>query len=199
MQAKKLMGLVMIVAMMGMLSLPGKALAQARPSSIAVVDVEKVMNALDEMVQRGADMKTQVEQLKQEHADRVNKLKLMKEDLQLLQQGTDAYMQKAEEIQLTGMQLEGWLKIKDSRMNSENILQINSMYRKMIDTIGKIATESGYDMVLFKEKELNIPTNIKPEVISGIISQRKVLWTRNDMDISDQVTQRMNNEWKNRQ
>ena len=82
-------------------------------------------------------------------------------------------------------------------MNSEKVLQTGSMYRKLIDAMGKVATENGYDMVIFKEKE--IPFNkLKPEALSTYIAMRKVLWVRNDLDITDQVVQRMNNEWRNR-
>jgi Skp family chaperone for outer membrane proteins len=191
------MGLVIIVAMMGLLSMPAQVQAQARPSSIAVVDVEKAMNALEEMTQLEADMKTQFEQIKQEHETRRGKLKQMQEDLELLQQGTDAYMQKAEELQLSAMQLDSWWKYKQARMSSERILQIGNMYRKMTDALGKIATESGYDLVLFKEKEATF-NNLKPDALSAYVSLRKVLWVRNDLDITDQVVLRMNNEWKNR-
>lgn len=197
MQAKKLMGLVLVVAMMGISSLPGKAMAQARPTSIAVLDVEKAMNALDERTQVEADMKSDLEQIKQEHESRRQKLIQMQEDFKLLQTGTDAYMAKAEELQLAGMQLDGWFKYKEARMNSEKVLQTGSMYRKLIDAMGKVATENGYDMVIFKEKE--IPFNkLKPEALSTYIAMRKVLWVRNDLDITDQVVQRMNNEWRNR-
>lgn len=197
MQSKKLMGLVMVVAMMGMLTLPGKVQAQSRPSSIAVVDVEKAMNALEEMTQLEADLKSEFEQIKQEHETRRNKLKQMQEDLELLQEGTDAFMQKAEELQLSAMQLDSWWKYKQARMSSERVLQIGNMYRKMLNAIGKIASETGYDMVLFKEKNATFK-NLKPEALSAYVSLRKVLWVRNDLDITDQVVLRMNNEWKNR-
>ncbi len=197
MQVKKLMGLVMVVAMMGMLSMPGKAQAQARPTAIAVIDVEKAMVALEEKTQVEADMKTEFEQIKQDHESRRTKLKQMKEDMDLLQPGTDAYMKKAEEFNLEGMQLEAWYKYKQARMQSESVLQLGNMYRKLIETVGKIAGENGYDMVLFKEKQPNF-NNVKPEALSTIISMRKVLWVRNDLDITDQVVQRMNNEWRNR-
>ena len=197
MQAKKLMSLVMVVAMMGITSLPGQVMAQARPTSIAVLDVEKAMVALEEKTQVEADLKTELEQIKQEHTNRRQKLQLMKDDLDLLQPGTDAYMQKAEELQLSGMQLESWYKYKQARMNAESVLQIGSMYRKLVDTMSKVATESGYDMVIFKEKEPSF-NNIKPEALSTYIAMRKVLWVRSDLDITDQVVQRMNNEWRNR-
>ena len=198
MQRMKLMSLVLILMMLGLMSMPSQARAQqARPTSIAVLDVEKAMNALEEMTQLEADLKTQIEKIKQEHETRRNKLKQMQEDLELLQQGTDAYMQKAEEFQLSAMQLESWLKYKQARMGSERIMQIGNMYRKLTDTIAKIANEAGYDMVLYKEKAPAFG-NLKPDAMRAYISLRKVLWVRQDLDITDQVVLRINNEWKNR-
>ena len=84
-------------------------------------------------------------------------------------------------------------------MGSERVLQVANVYRKLSDTIGKVATEAGYDMVLFKEKTMALPqANMKPDTLSAMLQMRKVIWVRNDLDITDQIVLRMNNEWKNR-
>lgn len=199
MRRTKLMTLVMVCAMAGFMIMPGKVQAQARPTSIAVADVAKIMGALEEMTQMEADAKTQIEQIKIEHESRRKNLKQMQEDLELLQQGTDAFMQKAEDFQLSAMQLDSWFKYKQARMGSERVLQVANIYRKLTATIGKVASEAGYDMVLFKEKTMALPkSNMKPDTLSAMLQMRKVIWVRNDLDITDQIVLRMNNEWKNR-
>ena len=133
----KLTTLVMVLAMAGLMIMPSKAQAQARPTSIAVADVAKIMGALEEMTQLEADAKTQIEQIKIEHETRRKNLQQMQEDLELLQQGTDAFMQKAEELQLSAMQLESWFKYKQARMGSERVLQVANVY--LLPSVGDMA------------------------------------------------------------
>ncbi len=172
-------------------------LVEGAATGVAVVDVEKAMNSLDQMTQIEADIKTQYERIKEEHTSRRNKLKQLQEDLELLQAGTDAFKQKFDEFQLRAIEAEAWWKFKQISLSSERVLQIGNMYHKLLNTIGKVASENSYSMVMFKEKTPSF-RKIKPEALSAIIALRKVLWVSNDLDLTDQVVLRMNNEWKNR-
>ena len=75
-------------------------------------------------------------------------------------------------------------------------MQIEQLYRKTLDAIGRVAKDSGYDVVLFKEKAPDF-TNANAQQISTMIQVRKLLWSSDDIDITQQITQRMNNEFEN--
>ena len=62
--------------------------------------------------------------------------------------------------------------------------------------IGRVAKENGYDVVLYKEQEPDFQ-NVKAEAINQMIQLRKVLWSADDLDLTDQAVTRMNNEYKN--
>ncbi|MCC6579441.1 MAG: OmpH family outer membrane protein [Phycisphaeraceae bacterium] len=167
-----------------------------RPTAIAVVDVERSMNAMDEMTQIQANMNTLLDRSKNEELDRRKKLEQLQQDLQLLQAGTDAFRQKSDELQLKAIELDSWSKFQQGALQREQVLQLTNLYRKLLDMVGKVAGDNGFDMVIFKEKDPEF-RNVKPDALSALISLRKVLWVREDLDLTDQVILRMNNEWKN--
>jgi len=170
---------------------------KGRPTSVAVVDVEKAMNSLDEMSAIEAGMKVQLETVKQEQTERQNKLKQLQEDLNLLQPGSSAFKDKFNEFQLRAIELDSWFKFQQNNLNRERILQFGALYRKLTDHLQRVAAENGYDVIMFKEQEAPNFDNVKPEALATIIGMRKVLWARSDLDITDQIVLRMNNDYKN--
>ena len=169
---------------------------KARPTSVAVADIQKIFDSLSEKVQTEADLQAQADKFKQEQMDREKDLKQLQSDLEILASGTPAFKQKSEEGEKKAFEYQAWRSFAQSRIGRERAIRIEDIYRKVIDSTGRLAKESGYDVVLFKEGTFRFPAD-KPEQISGIIQMRKVLWAADDLDITDQVIQKMNNEFKN--
>ncbi|MEX0775432.1 MAG: OmpH family outer membrane protein [Phycisphaeraceae bacterium] len=174
------------------------ALAQkARPTAIAVVDVQKVFDSLQEKNQVEADLQSRANALKQEETDRRKKLDDLQKDLEMLAPGTTAHTQKQEDLERQAVELQAWQQFQNQKLQRERSLQIEGLYRKILDAIGRVAKEAGYDLVLFKEGAIDFK-NANPQQLAALIQVRKVLWSAPDLDVTDQVTQRMNNEYKNR-
>lgn len=173
-----------------------QGLTAARPTKVATVDVLRVFNGLQEKAQIEADIRTHGEQLRTEEESRRKELQDLQNDLKILAPDTQAYTQKTNQIQSKIIELRVWSEMQSNSLKSESSIQLAGLYRKMIDTITKVAKESGYDMVLYKEQE---PTfqNVKPEAMNQIIQLRKLLWSADDLEITDQVVTRMNNDYKN--
>jgi Skp family chaperone for outer membrane proteins len=168
----------------------------AHPTRVAVVDVEKVFNALEEKTSIEAGLQGNADKLKQDGQRRQGELKQMEEDLGILAPGSDAYTKKQEELLIKAAELRAWGEVMNKKLQQERGLQIGSVYRKMLEAIGRIAKQGGYDLVLFKEKEANFAT-ASPETLSTLIQVRKVLYSADDMDLTDRVIQVMNNEFRN--
>ena len=58
----------------------------------------------------------------------------------------------------------------------------------------QLAEEDGYDIILMNDSVLEIPEN--PENIVREISNRRILFARSQMDITDQLIQRMNADYQ---
>lgn len=167
-----------------------------RATRVAVVDVEKVFNALEEKTRIEAELQGQAERLKQEADQRRESIKQLQEDLGILAPGGDPYVKKQEELSMKAIELQAWTQFMNQRLQQERALQIGNLYRKMVEAIGRVAKQGSYDLVLFKEKEANF-ANASAEALSTLIQVRKVLYSAEDMELTDRVIQVMNNEFRN--
>lgn len=169
---------------------------KGRPTAVAVIDVEKVFNALAEKTQIEADLNSRQEKLVAERQERERELKNIKAELDLLNPSNPGFLKKQEELERKLVDLQVWGQWQTQSMMRENRLQITGLYNKITAACGKVSKGNGYDVVLFKESTTDF-SNVKNEELSGVIRSRKVLWAAEDLDITDQVIQAMNNDYKN--
>ena len=191
-------GLVLATLAMGGAAIGAAAGAgKARPVSVGVVDVQKVLEQLSEKIQVDADLQTRTDRLQQEAQDREKKIQDLQKDIEILAApGSAAHEQKMEEAGNKVAELRAWREVQSQRLQREKATQYANLYRKITDTIGQTAKETGFDIVLFKETQIDM-RNLKPEQLGAFIQVRKLLWSSDDLDITDQVIQKMNNDFKN--
>lgn len=170
--------------------------AKARPTSMAVVDVQKVFDSLAERTQIEAELQTQADKIKQEELDRQKDLKQLQSDLEILARGTPAFVTKSDELEQKMLEFQAWRNFRIARLNRERGIRLEEIYRKMADSIGRVAKENGFDLVMYKEGPIRFPAD-KPDQISTIIQVRKLLWSAEDLDLTEQVVQKMNNDYRN--
>lgn len=187
---------IALITFSAVLGAGAQGLTAARPTKVAVVDVLKVFNGLQEKAQVEADMRSKGEKLQKEEHARQKELQDLQNDLKILAPETQAYSQKTEQIKSKLIELKVWSQVQADSLKSESTLQLANLYRKMVDAIGRVAKENGYDLVLYKEQAPDFE-HVKPEAINQMIQLRKLLWSADDLNVTDQVVTRMNNEYKN--
>ena len=168
--------------------------AQLSPATVAVVDVGEVLQNLKQRTSAEAELAEQRERLTQEQNQRRQNIQSLQQDLQVLAAGTEGYEQKRQEAEKAVLDLEVWSRFEQQRLNRDQAVQMESMYRKMLDVISRMSEESGVDLVLFKEAEPSFE-NVQPQQLGGAISIRKVLYASDKLDLTNGVIQRMNNEF----
>ena len=168
---------------------------QAQPTSVAVVNVQEVFNNLKEKTNLEAQMQSRTEKLQQEEQQRRKTIQQLRQDMDVLAPGSDAYKQKEQQLQQKVIDLQVWTKFKQQQLSVERGLQVEGLYRRTLTSVKKIANEAGYDMVLFDEQspEFNYDN---PKQLLTLIQMRKVLYASDEVNITDQVIQRMNNEYE---
>lgn len=190
------MGLLTLTTAAGLMG--AQAASKARPVSVAVVDIKRLFESLQEKNQIEADLNSRRQKLADESNRRKAELEQMKSDLEtVLQPNTPAYNEKQNEMERKAIDFQAWVQYQNNRLARENVLQSESLYLRMSDAIGQVAKDNGYDMVLFKEREVSF-SGAKPEQLTALIQGRKVLWASDDLDVTDLVIQKMNNEFKSR-
>lgn len=167
-----------------------------RPTAVAVVDLVALFDALKEKMQIEADLKARLDKVMQEEEERKTALKKMQDDLSILAPATPAFEQKQNELEKGAIEMQAWMKFENNKFNRERAVRIEALYRKMLEAIGQVAKQNGCDVALFKERPVNF-SNAKPEDLQRLIESRKVLWSADELDLTEQVVQKMNNEYAN--
>lgn len=184
------------LTLMGVVTLQGQPAATAAPSRLAVVDVQKVFKSLDERSAIDAELTQQAERLQKEEQDRVTAIKAKQADADILSKESDAFQQAINDIERMTIELQAWRQLKQRRLEQERTLRVQDLYNKVLSGVERLAQREGYDMVLQKDTQDFRPEN--QQQLTAMILGRKVLYVSDKLEISDAVTQMLNNEYNNR-
>lgn len=168
----------------------------ASPTAQAVADVQKIYDALDEKRHIDAEMQTRQDNLAAELNKRQTEIKQLQSDLELLPAGGDDFARTQEELERKAIDLQAWGTYEQKKLQREVAIRNERMLRKVIDAVGRVAQDNGYDAVLNPENKIQVPTG-NPAQPTRTANLPIVLWNSGQHDITDQVIQLMNNEFAN--
>jgi len=199
-QPHRLTRVLGLIAALSLLAGPAAGLASAQSEQstrIAIVDIQQVFNSLEEKTAIEADLRTRTQELQEKEEQRQKELQQLQSDLEILAKDSPAYKQKMEQLEMGAIELQAWRQFETKKLNRERALQIERLYNETLETIGSVAEENGYDLVLYQEQKPDF-SGVKPEQIGGAIASRKVLWASDALELTEQVITRMNNEYESR-
>ncbi len=170
--------------------------ALAQPSTVALVDVERALNELDELVALNAELGVRVEE-RQKNLDalRVEIGNLQAEIEELPTNATE----KSRELRARMFELTETAKARtnayQSLINIEKGEIIRPLYLKLLEAVDEVATQQGYDLVLFDNRALQVPMDVQG-VINEAIQAKTILYASDSLDITDQIILLMNNKYE---
>lgn len=169
---------------------------RARPTAVAVVAVQRVFNTCKEKADIDASFRSALEQAEADRETRAKQIQQLQYDLELIAPDANAYSEKRSEIERSLVELQVESTFRKNQVVREQMLRYDALYHKLKEVCAEAARESGYDLVLFRESdELKYKT---PQELVNQIGGRKVLYASEDLDITDQVIQKLNNVWDSR-
>ena len=165
-------------------------------ASVAVVDIKKLFDSLKQKAQAEADMQAQQAKLNLELAGKKDAIAKIKTELSVLPVGSPSYLSKQELYEQKSLELQAWATLQQRKVKRANVIQTEGLYKKMLKSIENISKVGAYDLVLYKERPLNL-TGIKAEQVSAVLQARKVVYAADRLDITDMVIQKMNSDFNN--
>ena len=165
---------------------------QARPTAVAVVDLQHTFESLKQQQQIRADLKTRQEQLRQQQDEKRKAVNTLQADLDLLAEGSAAYQQKAAERDKAVIDLQVWQEYESRKLRIDEQLMIEQLFRDAQQTIERVAQDNGFDVVLYKNQVINMQGGQNQQTLNI----RIVAWNSEAVDLTDQVIQRMNNAFE---
>ncbi|MHB1157148.1 MAG: OmpH/Skp family outer membrane protein [Phycisphaerales bacterium] len=172
--------------------------AAAGATRAAVVDVDKVFNDLSERSKIEADINTRISDLQKWLQDQNKDIEAIKVDLGILKPDTAEYNKKLDTLTKMAISAKVESDFRQRQIEQEKAIQLENLYRKMIDAVERVAKNDGYDLVLFKD---NIPPSLRganQQQIAQILQVRKCLYAAPQMDLTDRVKTMLNNDYTNR-
>lgn len=170
-----------------------------QPTVVAVVRFDPLFKGL---MQR-ADDKIQVEERVQENNDELRKrndeISALEAELKDI---VDRAMrrEKSDSIGLKKLELSSWKASASAQAELEKVALLQELYKKICDAVNDIALANGYTLILLDDSNPYVgykkESRVGPQLqVSQQITSQRILYVDPMIDITDQLTTRMNNDF----
>src|SRR5690606_18805524 len=144
-------------------------------------NIEHAFDNLSEKTAVETQIRSRGEQLAAEEQQRRERIRNLREDLDMLAAGTQAHRDKQDELERAAFELQTWAQFQQQRLQREHVLQTERLYRQLVEAVGRIAEDEGYDVVLFREAMPRFQAD-NPQELVAQIQMRKVLYAGDNVD-----------------
>lgn len=173
------------------------AAPQAVSARVATVDLSAVLDGLKQRGEAEAELAAIQGEIIAEQERRQAELQRLDEQRQNI---TDPMQRQQieEEIALTALKFQGWLRHANQRLDIEQVILMQDLYRAISQAIDKLAAAEGYDLVISDDSARQFVVNPESQVsrlaqVEAQINARNVLHAGNAVNITDDLITRMNN------
>lgn len=176
---------------------PSKPAASASVGArIAVIDINKVLNSWNQATTEEVKLKTQVEEFEGQHKQRVEEMKRMDQASKLLE--GKAKEEKEKELASRKREYEAFKSVHLKKIfEAQRDLQVR-WYQRINQTAADLAKEEGFDLILVSDDapSLGNAQDLEEDFMNfkRAVNLRKVLYARDDIDLTQKVIDRLNAE-----
>ncbi|HAW96156.1 MAG: hypothetical protein CMJ29_10650 [Phycisphaerae bacterium] len=166
----------------------------AEKSAVAVVNLEKTFNGLEEWVAVEAMLMDMGAKLEDEAARRREEVEGLLADTEDYPVGSEKYKDAERRYEMAALEFQAYVAMHQGRRMEYNDTQIRSIYEKIKDAANTMADERGLDLILVDDSVVPIPEDTQD--ILAQISSRRVLFAREQLDITNALIAEMNTAYR---
>ena len=175
-------------------SLQGQGGGAPLTGKIACVNVVQVLNDY----QRQKDLVAEVGQLQDklniENRQRRDKIDTLQAELDRMDPDDPTMVQRMREMLALQIDYKNWADLKQADVAREFGLWSVRLYKEMTKVTEELARRDGYDVVLYRGEFQ--PVSMDPDQIKDQIRNLHVLYANPAIDISQQVLDKLNNDYR---
>ena len=173
------------------------AAVKADPTPVAVVNVARVLEQIDEKSEWEIKIEALKGSIQQEGIGRQQAMERRLAESEAASSPEERQVIR-DEVALMQLRLEQWANMKAIEVDREQSLMWRSIYRNLRREAERVAEAEGFALVLVDDSAGEIRTQSGTQVplqtqVLQQITNRRILFASNTTDISDQVIVRMNN------
>lgn len=165
--------------------------APPKGATIAVVDLEKLINGLDEK-------KAKADQFQKAYEVKRGELEALKVKIEEKQTALNtmppgpARGKAAEDLRDMVIRGEMEAQLANRKLDGQQADLFHELYTKVDESVQQIAMQNGYHMVLVSDESAKVPKGNSETVLRGITLKR-MLYVEDSLDITEDVIKYMNN------
>lgn len=205
--------LSLLLALMLVLAYQAGGSARVAPNRPAVIATVNLAEVLDGLAQRGEaeaklqSMASEVVAERERRETRLNDLLKQLEDMRTAQgenaEDLESIQKLEEQIVLERLNYQAWTRFKMDQLDVERALLLEELYRAIKSAARELAQASGYDFVVHNDAGAEITVNpesraTRESQVQQAIISRTLLYAAPIADITNDLIERMNNEFRMR-
>lgn len=170
--------------------------AQALATPVAVVDVAKIMLGMElvktESAKLKADFDTKQKSLdgmRKKIDDLITQVKAAPKDSPEKRALAFDQIKAEAEHKMSGELFQRDLNLRQGDLYKQAFLEVNA-------AIDQVAKQNGYQLVLRNDADVELPANISGQDMESFIANQRVFYADSSLDITEQVVQLLNNQFK---
>jgi Skp family chaperone for outer membrane proteins len=187
--------LVLLAGLMAYQTQAHRASSSAPPTAVATVNIERLFQNLDERSAADTRLKALAEELDAETQRRQEEIKRLSDELEIYAPGSKQHQELNEQIALKGYQLQAHLDFAARKLDNEKAKFFRGLYARIKQAVAATASENGYDVVFVDDSVVELPRDATEQEMKRQISARRMLYATNQIDITEQLVERMNREF----
>ncbi len=190
----KLMGWI-ACGLIGLILAPA-AMAQDAPIRVAVCNVVKVFQDLDESKDIQTRLKSELEKIRLDSQRKDAEIKEIQKRLTQYKPGSTAWIDTNKQLTEAVVQFEVWARSTELQIMRTEKEYLKSQFEKVRDAVKEIAEEKKVDLVLTERRpDVSNIEKLKPDDLRALLLQTDVLFSNSKVDITDEVVLRMNKKY----
>ena len=189
-----LAGVCVIVAIF---AVTGGLQAQGTPKCcVASVNVGLVFSEYEKKKATDAELDQLQARLESENTERLEKGNALEATINAMDRNDPTYLEKLNEVLEVRASHKTWFELKQAHIARELGLVTDGIYRDILQAIGEVAQDAGYDLVLYKDEYQ--PASIAIEEIQATMRARHLLYSSQEVDITQFVLSKLNADYRSR-
>lgn len=160
----------------------------------AGVDVVRVFNEYQRQKDLNEEMKQLQDALEAEEKQRRAAIEDAQAVVDAMDRSDSSYAERMREVLRLQVEYKNWAEMKQADMTREVALWSIRIYDEIIKACQDMAEKEGYDFVIYLDEFT--PVSMEPEVIKEQIRSRKVLYVNPAVDLTKEVTAKLNADYR---
>lgn len=167
----------------------------AGASSVAVVDLAKLLDGLDERVHLEQSLNKEIEIRQNELNTVLKQIERMTEDIKMLSENDPNRLSRIRDLRLKEVEARALRQFVQEQLSLEKGRMLAQLFNKVQRAVSDIAARDGWDLVMIDDSALDLPEMATEQQMLQMILSRRVLSATKRVEITDDVRTLMNNQF----